>query len=243
MFGSKDLGLQPRHLADTLGNGGEIAQRKMAALGMRRGPGGGVPGVTIRTRKGADLQPDDRPFIGGLFISSTARAYLDNLAVSRRGKSGVRRTFGRQQIEQRLDDLVRRNGDEALNRLRDEARRVAPLIGRESEFESFDRLAGALLGTRKDKLASSRARARHAGAPYDPERLRLFEILHRELRDLAPGGRIAGARDTEARSTQAFFDAYFSNFIEGTEFEVDQALDIVFHQAIPRDRLFSHLCL
>lgn len=195
-----------------------------------------LPGVTIRTRKGPGPQPEDRPFIGGLFISSTARAFLDNLAVSRQGKSGVKRTLGREQMEQRLDDLVRRNGAGALNRLRDEARLVAPRIGREVEFEAFDRLVGALLGTREDELASARARARHAGTPYDPDRLRLFEILHRELRATAPAGRPARARDSEARSTQAFFEAYFSNFIEGTEFEVEQAVDIVFHQAIPRDR-------
>ncbi|MDQ3289405.1 MAG: Fic family protein [Pseudomonadota bacterium] len=195
-----------------------------------------LPGVTIRTRKGPGPQPEDRPFIGGLFISSTARAFLDNLAVSRQGKSGVRRTLGREQIEQRLDDLVRRNGAEALNRLRDEARHVAPHIGREVEFEAFDRLVGALLGTREDALASARARARHAGTPYDPDRLRLFETLHRELRAAAPAASPARERDAQARSTQAFFEAYFSNFIEGTEFEVEQAIDIVFHQAIPRDR-------
>jgi hypothetical protein len=195
-----------------------------------------LPGVTIRTRKGPGPQSGDQPFLGGLFISSTPRAFLDNLAVSRQGKGGVRRTLGREQIEHRLDDLVRRNGAEALNRLRDEARRVAPMIGREAEFEIIDRLVGALLGTREDELASTRARARHAGTPYDPDRLRLFEVLHRELRAIAPAGRSARARSAEARSTQAFFEAYFSNFIEGTEFEVDQAVDIVFHQAIPRDR-------
>lgn len=195
-----------------------------------------LPGATIRTRKGPGRQPEDRPFIGGLFISSTARAFLDNLAASRQGKGGVRRTLGREQIEHRLDDLVRRSGAEALNRLRDEARQVAPRIGREAEFEAFERLVGALLGTREDELASARARARHAGTPYDPDRLRLFESLHRELRAVAPAGRPARVRDAEARSTQAFFEAYFSNFIEGTEFEVDQAVDIVFHQAIPRDR-------
>ncbi len=195
-----------------------------------------LPGVIIRTRKGPGPQSEDLPFIGGLYISSTARAFLDNLAVSRHGKGGMRRTLGRAQIEQRLDDLARRNGASALNRLRDEARLLAPRIGRDVEFEHFDRLVGALLGTREDQLASARARARHAGAPYDPDRLRLFEILHRELRNTAPAGRPARARNAEARSTQAFFEAYFSNFIEGTEFEVEQAVDIVFHQMIPRDR-------
>ena len=33
-----------------------------------------------------------------------------------------------------------------------------------------------------------------------------------------------------------FFESYFSNFIEGTEFEVDEALAIVFEGRIPKDR-------
>jgi hypothetical protein len=36
--------------------------------------------------------------------------------------------------------------------------------------------------------------------------------------------------------TVAFFDAYFSNFIEGTEFEVDEAREIVFNGVIPTAR-------
>src|SRR2546430_16834549 len=35
---------------------------------------------------------------------------------------------------------------------------------------------------------------------------------------------------------QAFFKAYFSNFIEGTEFAVDEARAIVFEGVIPRNR-------
>ena len=35
---------------------------------------------------------------------------------------------------------------------------------------------------------------------------------------------------------EGFFDAYFSNFIEGTEFLVDEALDIVFHGALSENR-------
>src|SRR3546814_11590660 len=92
---------------------------------------------------------------------------LDNLAPSRQGKGGVRRTLGREQVERRLDDLVRRNGAETLNRLRDEARGVAPRIGREAEFEAFERLVGALLGTRYDELAKiGRASCRERELPY-----------------------------------------------------------------------------
>jgi hypothetical protein len=195
-----------------------------------------LPGLTIKPRKGPGPLDTDRPFIGGLRLSSVARAYLDNMAPSRRRSGEVSRTLGREEIEQRLDDLIRRNGPEAANRLRDEARRIAPLLGREAEFAALEKLIGALLGTREAPLLTERARARHAGAPYDPDRLELFELLHRELRATAPSSRPAAARDGEGRATLAFFEAYFSNFIEGTEFEVSEAADIVFRNVIPRDR-------
>ena len=45
---------------------------------------------------------------------------------------------------------------------------------------------------------------------------------------MAPAGRAA--------INQAFFEAYFSNFIEGTEFAVDEASAIVFDGVIPANR-------
>lgn len=195
-----------------------------------------LPGVTIRPRPGPRPLEADRRFVGGLFLSSPARAYLDNMAASRRRKGEVSRTLTREELETRLDDVIRRNGTDALNAIRDEARRIAPSIKREQEFEAFDRLVGALLGTREDRLATERAQARQSGTPYDPERIVLFERLHNELRASAPTTRPTPQRSAEARATLAFFEAYFSNFIEGTEFDVDEAADIVFRNVIPRDR-------
>ena len=56
------------------------------------------------------------------------------------------------------------------------------------------------------------------------------------LRRTAPAIRPAPARTSEAQRTLAFFGAYFSNFIEGTEFTVDEAADIVFGNVIPVSR-------
>lgn len=195
-----------------------------------------LPGLKIRPRKGAEPLPDDLPFIGGLRLSSTARAYLDNMAASRRRSSEVSRTLSRAELEIRLDDLIRRGGDDAANKLRDDARAIAPVIGRDQEFIELDKLIGALLGTREDKLATNQARARSAGAPFDPKRIALFEQLHAELRVTAFPHRLARPRGDEGDATRNFFEAYFSNFIEGTEFEVSEAADIVFRSVIPRDR-------
>lgn len=195
-----------------------------------------LPGITIRSRNGALPLESDRPFIGGLFLSSIARAFLDNMAPSRKRGGDVSRTLTRGELEARLDDVARRSGADGLNALRDEAKRIAPLIEREAEYTALDRLIGALLGTREDRLASERGQARGAGTPYDPDRLKLFDALHAELRSTAPFSRPVEQRSAEARSVLAFYEAYFSNFIEGTEFDVAEAADIVFNNVIPRDR-------
>lgn len=195
-----------------------------------------LPGITIRSRSGASPLESDRPFIGGLFLSSIARAFLDNMAPSRKRGGDVSRTLTRVELEARLDDVARRSGADGLNALRDEAKRIASLIERETEYTALDRLIGALLGTREDRLASGRGQARGAGTPYDPDRLKLFDALHAELRSTAPFSRPVEQRSAGARSVLAFYEAYFSNFIEGTEFDVAEAADIVFNNVIPRDR-------
>ena len=94
-------------------------------------------------------------------------------------------------------------------------------------------MVGALLGTRNTALESPIASARAAGRPYDPKRLELFNRLHAELARTAPLTRLAKPTDGQALP---FFEAYFSNFIEGTEFAVDEAADIIFNGHIPKAR-------
>ena len=198
-----------------------------------------LPGIVLRPRRGADPQESDRPFLNALFLSSTARAWLDNLRRSRRSRAGwLPRTLSGRELEYRLDSLIRQAGVDAVNRLRDEARALAPAIDRTAEAERLDLLVGTVLGTRPQAvpLCTPRAQARRAGRPYDPARLELFDILHRALRDMPPSYRPASTREPEAAATLAFYDAYFSNFIEGTEFAVDEAADIVFRGHIPGER-------
>ena len=66
-----------------------------------------------------------------------------------------------------------------------------------------------------------------------PERLDLFQRLFAELSGTSPVTRLARPTDGPALP---FFEAYFSNFIEGTEFAVDEAEDIVFKGQIPKSR-------
>jgi hypothetical protein len=191
-----------------------------------------LPGVTLRPRKGPGPLESDRRFIGGLRLASPARAFLENMRPSR-ARGGVARTLSRREIEERLDEMLRRSGEGALQGLRDDARKIAGPLDLPDEFQRLDALIGALLSTREAPLESPVAIARAAGLPYDPERLDLFQRLFAELSGTAPVTRLARPTDGPALP---FFEAYFSNFIEGTEFAVEEAEDIVFKGHIPAGR-------
>lgn len=191
-----------------------------------------LPGVTLRPRKGPPPLDTDRPFIGDLRIASPARAFLENMRPSR-ARVGIARTLSSREIEERLDEMLRHSGENALQRLRDDARHISAQLGMQDEFQRLDNLIGTLLGTRNAPLVSPIAVARAAGQPYDPHRLDLFQRLFTELSGTAPVTRLARPTDGPALP---FFEAYFSNFIEGTEFAVDEAADIIFRGHIPKAR-------
>ncbi|MXX56448.1 MAG: cell filamentation protein Fic [Gemmatimonadetes bacterium] len=195
-----------------------------------------LPGVVLRPRRGPGRIASDMPFVEGLYLSSRTRAYLENMRPSRARGKRKRRTLGRAEIENRLDQLIRTAGDGAANQLRDDARAIAPELGLEQEAAQLDALIGTLLGTRRSRLDSPVAIARSRGRHYDPDRMELFHRLHQALRNRPPGVRPAPPRNARSRSTLAFFEAYFSNCVEGTEFLVDEAIRIVFEGRIPRHR-------
>jgi len=195
-----------------------------------------LPGFMLRPRKGHPPLATDRQFIGSLYMSSTARAYLENMRPARTRGSSIRRTLTRREIEERLDTMIHLGGEQSVKRLRDEARAISDTLDMKEEFGELDALIGTLLGTKDARLTAPAAIARSHGRPYDSNRVVLFDELHRALRQYPPVTRPESERSTEDSTTLAFFEAYFSNFIEGTEFEVDEAVDIVFRGAIPENR-------
>ena len=196
-----------------------------------------LPGATLRVRRGAPPGENDRPYMGQpLHMSSAARTYLDNLCPSRASGGKLSRTVSRKVIEERLERLLAAGGVEACNRLRDEARREAEALGRMQQWAEFNQIVGALAGTREAKLTAPIAQGRARGQAYDPERALLFESLYAALQHNPAAARIPAPRDGIGSATLAFFEAYFSNYIEGTEFEVEEAANIVFRGHIPQER-------
>ena len=78
-----------------------------------------------------------------------------------------------------------------------------------------------------DLLTSSSAKATAAGMPYDERRLRLFETLYDALRECYFVPRSVKVLSEDEDRNIAFFESYFSNYIEGTEFALEEARQIV----------------
>ena len=190
-----------------------------------------LPGLTLRPRAGPGPIEGDMQF-GPLYRSGEARTALENMRPSR-ARSGVARTLTAAQLEEWLERIARNRGEGDLLRIRDEARRIAPALSAKSEQRRLDRLIAALLGTGKARLVTEPARARGRRQPFDAPRVALFEALHGALAGYVPTLR---AEPADPERVFAFFEAYLSNFIEGTEFEVSEAEEIVFGGVIPEER-------
>ncbi len=190
-----------------------------------------LPGLTLRPRPGPGPLASDMPF-AQLYLSGEARTLLDNLRPSR-ARTSVRRTLSRPELEEHLDRIASAREASSLNSLRDAARTVAPELDAAAELQTLDQLIGALLGTRDAALESPSGQARSRGLPFDRDRLRLFETLRAELASVPAPARPA---PPDPLRQLAFYEAYFSNWIEGTEFEVGEALEIVFDGQVPADR-------
>ena len=194
-----------------------------------------LPGHTVHIARGPGPLTGDAPFVGALHLASRERALLESVAAARR-RGGVRRGISDRELEERLERDFQIGGEPAINLLRDRARALAPDLGAEAAFARLDDVIGTLLGTRRAAVTSTAALARLAGRPYDAGRLPLLESLLAELRSRPPLSRPDRNRDDDAWRHFAFFDAYFSNYIEGTEFEMGEAMGIVFDGKIPAGR-------
>jgi len=194
-----------------------------------------LPGLGLRIVKGPGPLPGDTPFMQHLHIASQPRALLESLKPSREGLT-VPRGLTRARIEEILERELQSSGEAKLNRIRDAARMLAPQLDATAEFDVLTSIIGTLLGSRRGQLSAPVALARAAGEPYDPNRLDRFQTLHAALIDWSVASR-PDVLPTDAEfSIISFFDAYFSNFIEGTRFDIEEAREIVFEGKIPAAR-------
>lgn len=185
-----------------------------------------LPGITLNFVKGPKATTHDIPFMG-MHISGEHRYMLENMQVSR--KSGDEsRVLPRNVIEGKLEQLLLTGGEERLNQYRDELRSAADDLDMHAEFSRINSIISALLSTHDAKvLSSDSAKALAAGNPFDPARVELFEILFDSIKDRYFATRNNRNTDEESFRLFSFFESYFSNYIEGTEFDIEEAKAIV----------------
>lgn len=185
-----------------------------------------LPGLTVVLVKAAGRAAGDLPIAGReLYFPSYPRLLLENLTTSR---SHIKKEAGREAVEERLLIICDSRGENYLLELRDQARELSAAVDLEREFKVLDGLIGSILGTRSThKLTTKAGKAKSAAMPYDHGRLALFEKFTERLRANPLPEVASPVKTTTARQNFAFLESYFSNFIEGTEFGVEEARGFV----------------
>ena len=195
-----------------------------------------LPGLIISQRQGpGPLQDEDVPFMGS-WIAGPVRRVIDNMPYSRARKTPPR-TLDSGEIEIWLENYCCREGKNALNILRDNAKQVAGKLDSMNNFEILSKLIEAFSGTHQHRLVTRAAYMRATGYPIDTSCLDRIQSLYACLSKY-PGKKIPNrVKSWQARENACFFESYFSNYIEGIQFDINEAKKIVFNGEIPAHRL------
>ncbi len=184
-----------------------------------------LPGLRVVISRGPGPVEGDLPIQGrDLYFPSRERLLLDAMAPPARGDDpGYSRKVSAAELEARLVSICDARGEAAFLALRDQIRRVGTLLRTPgTRVEALDRLMGAILGTRPGHVMATPAGAGRARG-YDADRMDLFHELVRVLKTRELRRLEDVAAEAPARIHFAFLESYFSNFIEGTEFGIDEA--------------------
>ena len=189
-----------------------------------------LAGVTIIQSKGPGPLKSDPIYIG-YPCSSESRYLLENLQIDR----GLKKSLGQAWVEEKLDQLINISDESRINEIRDNARQIAKQFQWDKPFNKLDNIIGCLQGTREASLLTTRAKARASGEAFDNDRISLFEqlavFLHRcDFKQRKPQLSNELASIELAFSNAAFWDAYFSNYIEGTAFDIEEAEEIIYER-------------
>lgn len=198
-----------------------------------------LPGLEIQVRPGKPVEApvSDLPWPEGLRMSSPARTLLDNLARSRSQGGRAARTLGLAELEDWLARKALAWGPDRLERLRLDAASLAEAMGAERELPAVERLFDRMSGRSPLRPQAGRLLAAFTrGRAWDERRVAMFDRAARCLARLDSGVAPEWLPAPGTPGELPFYVSYFSNFIEGTEFSVDEARRIVDTQQPPAAR-------
>lgn len=192
-----------------------------------------LPGHLIISWKGSTL-PDDEPFVHGLMSRSPAQTLLDNQRTKPKGKrTGESASLTPEEVELYLERLLNNEpGKQTFLELQERLAKEGP---------SLTATMIALRGEGGTRLVTASGRARARGEAIDLNRERLFTKLAEYLVTRPSEGLISNPG--QDRRAVAFYEAYFSNYIEGTRFNLEEAREMVFEGRVPANRRSDADCV
>lgn len=179
------------------------------------------------------------PFLPQMSRSAPARQYIENLMQAR---GAHKKSLGREWVEARLCFILQQdNGEKRLNEIRESAKRFAKINALDDVFKKLNLMISALLSTHHSSvLCSKEAIAQAKKEPVDSNRILLFENLSTYLQRCELSC-VDYSFNKLSWNNLAFFESYFSNYIEGTAFEIDEVEEIIFQNGeIDNRHLDSH---
>ena len=220
--------------------GGMPAAGVLTVISNQRTEDVALPGLIVAPRPGPGARDDDSTWAEGLRLTSDARTLVDNLAVSRGRAGRPARTLSRDELENWVLRTAQHRPDAWFETVRARALELCDELGVPERRDAVADVIGAVAGTREARSGAGRLlAARAAGHEYDPDRVARFDELATYLRDIPAEADVPvdlPALPDGEQTSLPFFEAYFSNFIEGTEFSVEQAEAIVASGEIPDER-------
>ncbi len=181
-----------------------------------------------------DVLPGNTKLLTEMFMpelsrTAPARHLMENLQISHRDVNAPK-SLGKIWVEESLSKLLDRHGEKELNKIRDLALKNAEKLKLNKEAKMLDGLIGAILSTQPiNNLDSPQAIALAKKEPYDPHRITLFTDFSDYLKRCEVDS-AAYEYNTASWRHLSFYESYFSNYIEGTEFEIDEAEKIIFEK-------------
>jgi hypothetical protein len=185
-----------------------------------------LPGLTVRSDMVGRRDADDISLGNGLFMASQVRGLIDNSA-DHPGRPNRRiAKLTREQLHDHIVKLTQTTAPPLINALVQDVKQRAPrAVG--DGIAAFFAAARAEINT--VDTPSRLLRAAQTGEGYDQDRVALFHEFAISLNSKG----LVDRPDTIPSFTSEipFFEAYFSNFIEGTEFTLDETESIIYEQA------------
>lgn len=176
-----------------------------------------LPALTVKVRDGVAL-PSDLPW-HGIKKASLPRTVLDNLSASS-SRTGPARTFTTAELTDWLARRAALIGQTVLDRIGEELEEVGTALGYDDATIGRARqLVDGVAGRVPLPCNAGRAAVAFTGGA-DPSRVEMFDVLAAHLDGL--DDLVLDVPPSDGR-TLPFYEAYFSNFIEGTEFTLEEA--------------------